>query len=587
MTPRRIACGAVITFWLCLAASPVALAQTVQAPSSVFGSSSQSNQSGESSNSSGQSKQSGAKAQQSRKNGAGPRASWKSPHYGGAIKRPARLPDSLPPFGANLFEGGFSGTKADGLNADYHIKPGDQVTLRIWGAAEMSRDLAVDAQGNIFIPQIGPLQVQGVTSSQLNGRVRQAINKVYTEDVQVYTNLKGVQPVGVFVTGYVDKPGRYAGTPSDSLLYFLNQAGGIDDKQGSYRQIEIHRDGKVIAHADLYNFLLKGKIPRVQFKTGDTIVVAERGPGIAVTGDVQRSYRYELKHEHATGSTIVKLAQLKAGVSHVLLRGGRRAGPFARYLGLDDFREQTLKSGDEVEFNADRRSDTIVVKLGGSFNGPSRYALPRDARLGELLDAVSVPRSRTAVRSVSIKRESVARQQKKALKESLRRLQNTYLSASSQTDAGAEIRAKEADLIKNFVQNARQIEPSGRLVVARDGKIRDIRLHDHDKIIIPQKSDSVLLSGEIVVPQAVVYRSDMSARNYIHAAGGFTDRANEDKILVVRQNGAVRRASNISLRSGDEIMVLPEAPTKHLQVAKSISQILFQVAVTAGTALRL
>ncbi len=113
------------------------------------------------------------------------------------------------------------------LNSSYKIKPGDQVTLRAWGAVELDQTVPVDAQGNIYIPRSAGAGT-GMNSQQLDAQVRQAIQDVYPQDVQVYTNLQGVQPVGVFVTGYVENPGRYAGTPSDSVLYFLDQAGGID-----------------------------------------------------------------------------------------------------------------------------------------------------------------------------------------------------------------------------------------------------------------------------------------------------------------------------------------------------------------------
>ncbi len=65
--------------------------------------------------------------------------------------------EELQPFGAELFAGGFRGLRSDGLNPDYRVLPGDQVTLRLWGGAvEMDRVLPVDAQGNIFIPAVGP-----------------------------------------------------------------------------------------------------------------------------------------------------------------------------------------------------------------------------------------------------------------------------------------------------------------------------------------------------------------------------------------------------------------------------------------------
>ncbi|MCK0754003.1 polysaccharide biosynthesis/export family protein [Chromohalobacter japonicus] len=519
---------------------------------------------------------------------ASPRANWENANYGPIANPPKTQLDALPPFGANLFEGGFRGTMADGLNADYKVKPGDQVTLRAWGAVEIDRTIPVDAQGNIFIPSIGPVPVQGMSSQQLDAQVRQAIKNVYPRDVEVYTNLQGVQPVGVFVTGYVDSPGRYAGTPSDSVLYFLDQAGGIDKELGSYRQIRIERNGDTVTTVDLYDFLLDGDIQRPQFKDGDTIVVEERGPAIAVTGDVKREYRYELQGQQLKGGDVQRLARLNSGVSHVLLRGDRDDGPMAEYFPLSEFASQTVQSGDEVLFSADKRAETIVVELEGSFHGPSRYALPRNARLGELLDAVSVPKAMTSVRDISILRESVAEQQEAALEKSLRRLQTTYLGYPARTAEEGKIQVQQAELIESFVQKASQVEPTGQLVVARGNQdIANVRLQDGDVINIPENNDAILLSGEVTMPQAVVYTPGMSVGDYIDQAGGFTPRANDDKILVAHRNGAVIPADDAKLRSGDEIIVLPSAPTSNLELGKSITQILYQVAVATKVALDL
>ncbi|MCO7227685.1 SLBB domain-containing protein [Halomonas sp. CnH100-B] len=516
-----------------------------------------------------------------------PRADWRSGTYGPVANQPQQNPDALPPFGANLFTGGFRGAMGDGLNADYQVKPGDQITVRAWGAFEFDRVLPVDAQGNIFIPGSGPLNVEGQNSQQVDSRVRGAITSVYPENVQVYTNVQGVQPVAVFVTGYVENPGRYAGTPNDSVLYFLDQAGGIDQDLGSYRQIRVIRNDQTVATVDLYDFLINGSIARPQFQDGDTIVVEERGPAIAVVGDVHREHRYELIGNQLSGAELVELARLRSGVSHVLLRGNRSDGPMAQYFPLNEFYTQTIRSGDEVVFSADQRSETIVVEVEGSYYGPSRFALPRDARLSELLDAIPVPENMTAVESISLQRESVKQQQQQSMEDSLRRLETTYLSAESGTNEEAQIRAQEAELIQNFVQRARELEPSGRLVVAYNDRIADVRLQDGDVITIPEISDSILISGEVLVPQAAVYRPGMSVIDYIESAGGFTQRADDDHILLVRQNGAVENARNTPLRAGDEILVMPEAPTHNLQLAATLTQILYQVAVATRVAVDL
>ena len=217
--------------------------------------------------------------------------------------------------------------------------------------------------------------------------------------------------MAVFVTGYVENTGRFAGTPNDSVLYFLDQAGGIDQDLGSYRQIRVIRNDQTVATVDLYDFLINGSIARPQFQDGDTIVVEERGPAIAVVGDVHREHRYELIGNQLSGAELVELARLRSGVSHVLLRGDRSDGPMAQYFPLNEFYTQTIRSGDEVAFSADQRSETIVVEVEGSYYGPSRFAFPRDARLSELLDAIPVPENMTAVESISLQRESVKQQQ--------------------------------------------------------------------------------------------------------------------------------------------------------------------------------
>lgn len=512
------------------------------------------------------------------------RSDWRVGGYGSPA---APVMEEVRPFGSHLFNGGFSGNRADGLNADYKIVPGDQITLRIWGAIEIERMMPVDAKGNIFIPSIGPIQVQGLTNNELNGRVSQAVRSVYPENVSVYTNLQGVQPVAVYVTGYVTNPGRYAGTPSDSMLYFIDQAGGIDDNLGSYRNIRVLRNGKQIAQADLYDFLLNGDMPQVQYRDGDTIVIDERGPSVIASGDVERGFRYEFRSGKLLGRDLLQLARTRSDVSHVLLRGARTQGPVSIYVPIDEFAEYALQSGDEVLFSADRRDETIVVQLEGSFYGPSRFALPRDARLHELLSAIEVPQGLTDVTSISIRRESVAERQKASLMDSLRRLETTYLGAPSSTSDEAQIRVREAELISQFVQKASQIEPSGRLVVAHNDRITDIRLQDRDVITLPEFSDSILISGEVLVPQSVVYQPNMNALAYINGAGGFTQHADTKQVLVVRQNGEVRHANDVSLRPGDEILILPKVPTKNLQLATSVSQILANIAIVAKVALDL
>ena len=491
------------------------------------------------------------------------------------------------PFGSNLFNGGFSGNQEDGLNPGYVLQPGDRVSVRIWGAIEFNESLEVDPQGNIFLPSVGPIMLAGVRNKDLNARVSQAVGTVFTNNVKVYTSLDSSQPVAVFVTGNVVSPGRYAGIPSNSILYYIDKAGGIDAQKGSYRKIQLIRDGSVSEKVDLYKFIRDGQLVDVQFQDGDTILVGERGDAVSVSGDVVDAALYELPGTHATGKDVMDMARLLPGVSYAGISGIRENKPFSAYLPVDEFSSLGVSNGDVISFRADQHESVIVVEVEGSHLGPSRFAIPRNTRLQELLDFVEVDPELTDIKAISIRRQSVALRQKVALQESLRRLEARYLTASSQTDSESAIRIQEAQLISQFVENARQAEPSGRMVVARNGKIANIMLQSGDTITIPALSDSILLSGEVLVSQALLFERGNKALDYINRSGGFSQQAKTDKLVILHANGEVSSGRNPVIRAGDEIIVLPKVPVKNLQIASTIVDILYKIAIAASVAISL
>lgn len=199
---------------------------------------------------------------------------------------PLRGPASatLPPFGANLFQGNFASTYSESVNADYVILPGDRIVVRIWGAKTYDDVLMVDQQGNVFLPEVGPIRVAGLKQGQLLGAVRSSLASVFTDNVNIYVNLQSSQPVAVYVAGFVNHPGRYAGGPMDSVMSYLDRAGGITPERGSYRHIKVMRGKSLIGTVDLYDFALRGEMPSIRLKDGDVILVDERGSSVAALG---------------------------------------------------------------------------------------------------------------------------------------------------------------------------------------------------------------------------------------------------------------------------------------------------------------
>ena len=492
----------------------------------------------------------------------------------------------LAPFGHNLFLGNFLRTRHDGLNPEYEVAPGDRVSVQTWGAVELNGVFVVDGQGNLFLPEIGPVQVAGVHSADLSEVVRKHIRSVYVRHFGVYTHLLTARPLAVFVTGGVHRPGSYAGLPSDSLLYFLDQAGGIDPALGSYRHIDLLREGQTVATFDLYDFMLRGQLPHVVFRAGDTVLVQQRGPQITLTGDVAAPALIELNHDQVAGAEVLAVVPASARATDVTWSGVRDQQPFQQTLPVAEFQQVSLQAGDSVQLRAEGRPEAILIHLEGEFEGPSTLSVQRGTRLIDLLNHVAVNPTVSNPTAVHLKRPSVAKAQKDAIEDSLFRLERSALLALSSSNGEASIRVKEAELMQRFAERARLIDPLGRVVTSRHGHPQNLLLEDGDTIVIPEKTGVVRVSGEVQISHASAHRGGLTAADYIQSAGGYTDRAEEDIVLILHANAEVEMVSPDSVvYPGDEILVPPRVDSKILQNAIDITQVIYQIAVAAGVVL--
>lgn len=491
-----------------------------------------------------------------------------------------------PPYGANLFAGGYESERTDGLNDNYLIAAGDKINIWLWGAVNYADVPTVDTQGNIFIPNIGPIHLKGVPASDVNKLVSSKIKTIYTDNVEVYVNLLTATPVSVYVSGAIIRPGQYAGMASDSLLYFLKRAGGIDSERGSYRQIQILRDNKLLVEADLYSFVQSGELPQITFQDKDVILVKPQKAAITVSGRVRNPFRFELTQNISSGQEISDYAKPLAKISHVGVFGNRRTGPFSVYLEYKDFLDFKLKDGDSVVFNDDLHAQVIDVQVSGSYLGPSYFAVKKSTKLHDLLSHIPINPELTDNKSIYILRKSVAERQKQMLSDSLDRLERSLFTAPASSDGEAAIRAKEAEMIMAFSEKARKVEPLGKVIVSDNGITANILLEKGDQIVIPHYTDLIQVGGEVLMPQAVVFNPSATIDDYVAWAGGFTDRAEDDRISIVRANGVVIFDKEAKIQRGDQILVLPKIDTKTMQAVKDITQIIYQIAVAANVVVK-
>lgn len=490
-------------------------------------------------------------------------------------------------FGANLFTGNFARQGSTQFNPDYAVSAGDRIQVRLWGAFEFEQLLTVDPQGNIFIPNVGPVPVQGVRNQELQRVLEGAVAKAFRQNVSSYASLAAAQPVRIFVGGNVARPGLYAGTSMDSLLHYLDQAGGIDPERGSFLQIEVKRGPQLRTTVNLYDFLLKGLMPQVQLADGDVIFVAPRQHTVKVSGLASSAKRFEFSRAaNPNVMDVATLAKPLAEATH--MRITRNTGTLRNMESypIENALKVAVSHGDEVEFIADKKPGTITVRVEGEHGNPQEYVLPYGSRLSALLAKVE-PGPDADTGSIQFFRQSVKQRQKELLATSLRSLETTLLTARSGSSDEARLRKDEADLTLQWIERAKQVEPLGQVQIAQNANKGDMLLENGDILRIPRSESLVLVSGEVLFPNAVAYQAQLRLSDYIQRSGGFTQSADDSRVVIARRDGRFEQVDTDrwlpsgQILPGDQVLVLPKVNEKNRQFWKDMTQIIYQIAVSA------
>ncbi|GLC95890.1 polysialic acid transporter [Cupriavidus sp. TA19] len=490
-------------------------------------------------------------------------------------------------FGAQLFTGAFSRDSAAVFNPSHVIAVGDRIQLRIWNGYNVDTVLTVDAGGNILLPEVGPFRVQGTTNGALQAAVSNALRRVFASKVSIYASLLAAQPVRVYVTGAVRRPGLYDGTSSDSVLRYLDQAGGIDPERGSFLDVAIRRGNQTLEVVNLYEFLLRGELPARQLNNGDVILVRSRKKTVKVTGLADYARRFEFPGEQTRLADLMRLARPLPQATNVRVVRNTGTVRDVEYFPITHETQVALFDGDEIEFTADKRPGTITVRVEGAHDGPQEYVLPYGSRMGQLVGRLRFTPVSDAD-SIQLFRQSVKARQKVLLSTTLQSLEASVLTARAGTAEEAQLRREEAALVLQWVERARKIEPSGQTLIAKASGRDRLLLENGDLLRVPVKDGLVLISGEVLFPNAVAYDPGMDLDEFIRQAGGFSQNADTSRVLIAHRDGSFSDGKrDDTVRPGDDIMVLPRVDFKTRQFAKDVFQILYQIAISAKVVLGL
>ncbi|HEU4402791.1 MAG TPA: polysaccharide biosynthesis/export family protein [Candidatus Polarisedimenticolia bacterium] len=190
-----------------------------------------------------------------------------------------------------------AGLAAAAASADHPVGPEDLLEISVFEIPELNRTVRVSEKGTISLPLLGEMEVRGLTSMQLESRLREALTKRYLQDPQVSVFVREYGSKKVSVIGAVGKPGVYAMLGPRTLLQVLSEAGGLVKEAGAELYvIRAAPDGASEKIAVKVNDLLVNRDPALNLpiEPGDVISVPlDRPIYIYVDGAVKTPGRLE------------------------------------------------------------------------------------------------------------------------------------------------------------------------------------------------------------------------------------------------------------------------------------------------------
>ncbi|MBI5787884.1 MAG: SLBB domain-containing protein [Candidatus Schekmanbacteria bacterium] len=265
-----------------------------------------------------------------------------------------------------------------------------------------------------------------------------------------------------------------------------------------------------------------------------------------------------------------------------------------------------------------REVETVTVR--GEIRFPGRYTLEKGERLSSLIKRAGGYTDRAYLRGGLFTRESVKEKQRQRMNELIERQEQELQSTSALMMKGSlskeDLASAQQSLSvqKELLKKLQSAKVTGRVVVKLTplteftGCEYDMQLEGEDELNIPIKPGTVDVLGEVYNPTALLYSENKAVDDYLIKVGGPTDMAEEDEIYLILADGSVvsRKQSsswkiawddknnrwtsggfmNTVLEPGDTILV-PRKLEKiqWLKTTSEITQILYQIAVTAGITL--
>lgn len=235
----------------------------------------------------------------------------------------------------------------------YIVGPGDIFTFYVWGAIEMQFPVAVSPEGNLAVPSVGNIDVDGLRLKEVQELALESASKYY-ENSQVSLQLTSLRFFRVHVVGEVLFPGTYTAQASDRISDMIFEAGGPTE-WAFLNSVELRRRNGDKMHFDLSEFEVSGSIDNNIFLSGgDIIYVTPKQtaqPFVTIEGDFDSGGRFQISDEEMLipflrGKGVLKNNTDLANI--VIMRKGTDGKDYLSPFKEGKAEQFTLKGGDRI-----------------------------------------------------------------------------------------------------------------------------------------------------------------------------------------------------------------------------------------------
>lgn len=494
---------------------------------------------------------------------------------------------------------------------DYIISIGDEIQVTLWGGVDADIRTTVDRHGRITIPRIGPILVAGLAYADLNNAIIERAAQVF-KNFKVSATLGKLRNIRIYVTGFAQKPGAYTTSALATLHSALIQAGG-PSSAGSFRNLELRRNGKTVSRVDLYDLLIYGnKTSDKQLQAEDVIHVNAAGPQVAMIGSVNKPAIFEIL-PHETIQSVISMAggftdvadQTRISLEQLNIRNKERIreATLPKDINTKPEAGDILRAFSAVEVAMPQLRQSKRIKIEGEVQRPGEYILPPESSINDAIKIAGGLTQNAYVFGSNFSRESVRASQQENYERALRDLETEFArtNSSHKTTTAEDAAAQNARSLSSnqLIQRLRMVTPTGRIVLQLDHQSKelpDLALEDGDRLHIPARPNTVGVFGSVFNAGSYLYKEGATAADFLQLAGGPTRGADTDSVFVVRANGSVtssRQKSGWLFKNGNldglnalpgDTLFVPEEMNKttFAQEAKEWTQILYQFGIGAA-----